>query len=163
MFCSPGRDAPGPKRKSVYPAPIIICLVILAGACKSEDKLDPSIENLGRATGPVAPEAPKAPPSALPPVHDRNGTMPPAGESNAPPVIIKGEVLETFDVTRYTYIRLQSDAGEELWAAVLKTPLEVGQPVEIVQSVVMKNFESKTLKRTFPSIIFGMLKDKKAP
>ena len=38
-----------------------------------------------------------------------------------------------------------------------ETPIKVGQPVEVVQSLVMKNFESKTLKRTFPSIVFGVL------
>ena len=145
---------------------IFTSFLIPMAACNGEASIDPSVEQLGRASGPVS-EKPSGPvtrkpqtaqpstPRAMPPLHEPSGMMPPA-KGSAPAVVIKGEVLETIDVTRYTYIRLQHN-GEELWAAVPKTPLEVGKPVEIVQSVVMKDFESKTLKRTFPSIVFGVL------
>ncbi len=145
---------------------LILCLVAMTHACKGEETLAPSVEHLGRATGPVA-QSPQTPPAAtppaMPPVHDRPGMMPPDNAGTEPAVRIKGEALETIDVTRYTYIRLRNEAGAEVWAAVPKTSLEEGEPVEIIQSLVMKDFESKTLNRTFPSIIFGVLSPAETP
>lgn len=70
--------------------------------------------------------------------------------------VVKGEVLEVQDVENYTYLRLQTKDGET-WAAVRKTALKKGDKVTIENVTVMSNFESKTLKRTFPTILFGAL------
>lgn len=69
---------------------------------------------------------------------------------------VKGEVLEIKDVDSYTYLRLKTKDGET-WAAVNKTPVKKGAEVTIENVMVMKNFESKSLKRTFPTILFGTL------
>jgi len=70
--------------------------------------------------------------------------------------IVKGQVLETMDVESYTYLRLKTKDGET-WAAVNKTPVKKGAEVTIENVMVMNNFESKSLKRTFPTILFGTL------
>lgn len=69
---------------------------------------------------------------------------------------LTGTVLETLDAESYTYIRLDTAAGEK-WAAVSKTKLANGAKARVYGSVEMKNFESNALKRTFPSILFGSL------
>jgi len=69
---------------------------------------------------------------------------------------VKGQVLETMDVESYTYLRLKTKDGET-WAAVNKSPVKKGAEVTIENAMVMNNFESKTLKRTFPTIFFGTL------
>ena len=69
---------------------------------------------------------------------------------------IKGEVLETMDSGGFTYMRLKSKDGE-LWTAVRATPVKVGTQVTVENGMTMKNFESKTLKRTFASIVLGDL------
>ena len=69
---------------------------------------------------------------------------------------VKGEVLETMDSGGFTYMRLKSKDGE-LWTAVRVTPVKVGTQVTIENGMAMKNFESKTLKRTFASIVLGDL------
>src|SRR5664280_2954462 len=69
---------------------------------------------------------------------------------------VKGQVLETMDVESYTYLRLKTKDGET-WAAVGKTPVKKGAEVTIENTVVMKNFESKSLKKTFDSIVFGTI------
>ena len=71
-------------------------------------------------------------------------------------LVVSGEVLEVKDVEIYTYLRLKTKDGE-MWAAVSKAPVKVGAKVTIENSMVMKNFESKSLKKTFPTIIFGTL------
>ena len=69
---------------------------------------------------------------------------------------VTGEVLEVKEVEAYTYLRLKTSAGET-WAAVSKTPLKIGAKVTLNNVTTMENFESKTLKKTFPSILFGTL------
>ena len=76
----------------------------------------------------------------------------------APPVAaaVKGTVLEVIDVQSFTYLRLKTKDGET-WAAVNKAPIAKGAAVTIDNVTVMTDFESKTLKRTFPKILFGKL------
>lgn len=69
---------------------------------------------------------------------------------------VQGEVLETKDVDAYTYLRLKTKEGE-IWAAVNKSELKKGAQVTISDAMVMTNFESKTLKKTFDRIVFGNL------
>ena len=68
--------------------------------------------------------------------------------------VVKGEVLEVQEVDSYTYLRLKTKDGET-WAAVTKTPVKKGAEVTIENAMVMDNFESKSLKKTFSKIIFG--------
>jgi hypothetical protein len=79
-----------------------------------------------------------------------------AGDVVAPATIIKGQVLEVTDVESYTYLRLKTRDGE-IWAAVGKAPIKKGAKVTIENAMVMNNFESKSLKRTFKTIVFGNL------
>lgn len=69
---------------------------------------------------------------------------------------IKGEVLEVMDVDAFTYLRLRTKDGET-WAAVAKSPVKKGAEVTIENGIVMNNFESKSLKKSFDRIVFGNL------
>lgn len=71
---------------------------------------------------------------------------------------LKGEVLETQDVEGYTYLRLKTAQGEA-WAAVPTTAVKKGAQVTIANPMTMRNFESKTLKKTFDQIVFGQLEE----
>jgi hypothetical protein len=77
---------------------------------------------------------------------------------SAPPATaaVKGEVLEVKDVDAYTYLRLKTKDGE-VWAAVNKTPVRKGAEVTVENATVMNNFASKSLNRTFDTIVFGNL------
>ncbi len=75
----------------------------------------------------------------------------------AVPDAIHGKVLQTLDAGAYTYLHLKAASGD-VWAAVYKAPIKVGAEVSVNHVVLMKNFTSKTLKRTFPTIYLGMLK-----
>jgi hypothetical protein len=73
------------------------------------------------------------------------------------PASVTGEVLEVKDVDSYTYLRLKTKDGQT-WAAVLTAPVKPGVTVTIDNVMRMSNFESKALKKTFPSILFGNLR-----
>ncbi|MBI5890679.1 MAG: nucleotide-binding protein [Nitrosomonadales bacterium] len=80
----------------------------------------------------------------------------PAAAPAAPEVSVTGKVLEARNVDSYTYLRLNTQSGE-LWAAVMKTSVRKGSDVTVENGVVMSNFASKAMKRTFPTIVFGTL------
>jgi len=79
-----------------------------------------------------------------------------AAEPHAAAAPLKGEVVETMDAGPYTYLRLKTTEGE-IWAAVNKAEVKKGASVTILDPMMMTQFESKTLNRTFDKIIFGSL------
>lgn len=79
-----------------------------------------------------------------------------AGAVENAAVSVKGEVLEVRDVESYTYLRLKTEEGET-WAAVAKARVRKGSQITLENVMVMENFESKTLKKTFKTILFGSL------
>jgi len=96
-------------------------------------------------------------------------TMPlghPSLSGNAPPhapaemqqaasgTVLSGKVVETMDAGGYTYVCLDKE-GKKTWAAVPTTKIKVGDEIELAPGPEMKQFSSKTLNRTFESIIFS--------
>lgn len=73
----------------------------------------------------------------------------PAGQQQ-----VKGTVLEKLDAAGYSYLRINTGKVEE-WAAVPQANVAKDATVTIDVQARMQNFESKSLKRTWPVIIFG--------
>lgn len=65
----------------------------------------------------------------------------------------QGKVLEVIDTSMYTYLQVDSAKGP-VWIAASKTSLAKGDTVGYGAGSVMTNFHSKSLNRTFDSIIF---------
>lgn len=79
--------------------------------------------------------------------------------SEAPQVVaeatgISGAVTETMDASGYTYVSVNT-GSEEIWVAGPKTQVKVGDEVFIPEGSPINNFESKTLGRTFETILFA--------
>ena len=76
-----------------------------------------------------------------------------------PPLItLEGEVLEARDVSIYTYVHLKTGKGD-IWAAVGRSQLAKGDHVAIEKAMVLNDFKSPSLKKTFKTIYFGNLAD----
>ena len=71
----------------------------------------------------------------------------------AAPAGWSGEILETMNSGGYTYILLDT-GSQTLWAAAPETQVAVGQRVNVPRGMMMKDFPSSTLDRTFPEIWF---------
>jgi hypothetical protein len=69
---------------------------------------------------------------------------------------LSGKVLERIAAAPYCYLRLQTARGE-VWVAVPEAQIEKGVEVTIANPMLMSNFESKTLNRTFAEVYFGTL------
>ncbi len=67
---------------------------------------------------------------------------------------LSGKVVETMNSGGYTYVCLEN-SGKKTWVALPATAVKVGQQIACQPGGEMRNFTSKTLKRTFDSIIFS--------
>jgi hypothetical protein len=67
---------------------------------------------------------------------------------------LSGKVVETMDSGGYTYVNLKKN-GKSTWVAVPQMKVTVGQEMSFAPGMVMKDFTSKTLNRTFESIVFS--------
>ncbi len=65
-----------------------------------------------------------------------------------------GKVAETMNSGGYTYILLQTKT-KMFWVAIAETSVAVGQDVVLAPGMEMIDFHSKSLNRTFDSIIFS--------
>jgi hypothetical protein len=76
------------------------------------------------------------------------------GMATAPAAPVTGKVLETMDAAGYTYINVATETGDK-WIAVNQSAVVVGEEVTFMDGMVMQNFFSKSLDRTFPEIVFS--------
>ncbi|HEY3308925.1 MAG TPA: OB-fold nucleic acid binding domain-containing protein [Desulfuromonadaceae bacterium] len=83
------------------------------------------------------------------------GMMGGAAAAPASNETISGKVLQTMNSGGYSYVNLQKNSGDKIWIAVPEAPIKSGAQMSFQSGMEMKNFESKSLKRTFDSIIFS--------
>ena len=62
-------------------------------------------------------------------------------------------VIEVIQTTNYTYLRVEEE-GNEFWIAVESREAKSGDVLYYTRSAEMKNFASRELGRTFPSVFF---------
>ena len=96
---------------------------------------------------------------AKPPLHNEPTAVAATTVSNAAAPSepgLSGKVAEKIDASEYSYLRIESPAGE-IWAAVPKSKVEIGAQVKVLGASWMENFTSATLSRTWPRIAFGTL------
>lgn len=80
--------------------------------------------------------------------------MPPAAMTpHEVPLTQQATVLSIISVPSYTYIEA-TQGKKTIWLAAASMAVKKGDVVRFDDGMVMDNFYSKTLKRTFPSIIF---------
>ena len=65
----------------------------------------------------------------------------------------QGKVLDVMDASIYTYIQVSSDKTS-VWLAASKTTVAKGDTIRYPSGAAMTNFYSKSLNRTFDTIIF---------
>lgn len=80
-------------------------------------------------------------------------SAPPATRTVTPAARV-GKVVTLLNGSGYSYLELEA-GGERFWVAATNVKAPVGSSVEYDQSVVMENFTSKFLNRTFDRIIFA--------
>lgn len=69
-------------------------------------------------------------------------------------VFCKGEVTESMNSNGYTYVLVKTDFSKYVWVAVPETTIKKGDQVVVPHGSIMEDFFSKTLNKTFKSILF---------
>ncbi len=69
------------------------------------------------------------------------------------PLPQKAKVLSSIDAAQYTYIEVTQNK-KTLWLAGTTVKVKKGDVIRFDDGMVMKDFHSKTLNRTFPAITF---------
>jgi len=67
---------------------------------------------------------------------------------------VSGKVVETMDSGGYTYALVDKD-GVMTWVALPKSRIAVGNEITCQPGMVMNNFSSSSLNRTFKHIVFS--------
>jgi len=67
---------------------------------------------------------------------------------------VSGQVVETIDSGGYTYARVSKD-GSMSWVALPKSKIKVGNEITCQPGMVMNNFSSASLRRSFKQIVFS--------
>ena len=65
----------------------------------------------------------------------------------------KGKVLSSIDASIYTYVEV-SENGKTIWIAAPTVAVKKGDMISFSDGATMSNFFSKSLNRTFESVIF---------
>lgn len=65
-----------------------------------------------------------------------------------------GTVVETMNSAGYTYMLVAEGIGQS-WVAIPETEVTAGSVVHFYEGMVMENFTSSSLQRTFPAILFS--------
>ncbi|HEY3307004.1 MAG TPA: hypothetical protein VGJ93_00985 [Desulfuromonadaceae bacterium] len=97
---------------------------------------------------------PKTPGSQTPGTASGMAAMLGSGGGEAMGGTLTGKVLETINSGGYTYISLEKE-GKKTWVAIPSMKVAVGEELELQQGAPMTNFTSKSLNRTFDSVIFS--------
>lgn len=119
--------------------PVIVLIMTLAAACNQDTKKSSESEN------------------ALENVMNKldaaeNGTSSDPGMP-AQGMTKQAAVLEAVDAGTYTYVKLKAK-DKEFWAAITARPVEIGKTYAYTVGLMMKDFESKQLGKTFDSVMF---------
>ena len=65
-----------------------------------------------------------------------------------------GKILQIQKVMGYTYLKVDQN-GTQKWVTIVNVPVHVGDTIGYDDRLVMKNFKSKALGKTFDEIIFS--------
>ncbi len=81
-------------------------------------------------------------------------TMPQQSAAQVTTTPHTGTVLETMDAAGYTYAKVNED-GNVYWIAGPKTAIAAGDTISFTEQMVMQDFTSKTLNKTFDYLVFA--------
>lgn len=104
---------------------------------------------VGTAIAEAQPNAVAVEPSVVLPV----GHVPITAVPASIPLTRKGKVLEVLDSPAYTYLQVTGDKAP-VWLAAYKINITKGAIVNYSDGAAMSNFHSKSLNRTFDTIVF---------
>jgi len=130
------------KRFPLLSALIIICVITAFAGCKNTESTKSGESSKSRESF-QSPQSLQATQDKIP---------------------LAGKIVETMDSGNYTFVNIEHN-GRTTWVATPRMNVMIGQDISLKPGMTMTNFESKTLNRTFATIIFssGVIDDYTGP
>lgn len=116
-----------------------LCLCLLLPACNNQQEETTTSKSTEKATPAATTDTQKP---AAPMIVQAQGKT------------ISGKVLETMDAGGYTYLLVDTGKGQQ-WVAIPAAKIKTGDDVSYYDGMVMDKFVSKSLNRTFDTIVFS--------
>ncbi len=70
--------------------------------------------------------------------------------------VLAGTVIKRVDAAPYSYLRVETDGGTEVWAAVpIGSVVGKGEKVSIRHGAALRNFRANRLEATLDLVVFG--------
>lgn len=85
---------------------------------------------------------------------DTKSAAAPAAQQAQAGVANAGKVLQTVNGGGYTYAEVEMPGGGKVWVAGAQIEIKPGAEISWGNAMVMQNFTSKTLNRTFEQVLF---------
>lgn len=85
------------------------------------------------------------------------GSMPPNHPAAVPANVNltnSGKIVEILDSPQYSFLKVADAKGKTVWLAGYKGNFTKGATVKYSDGMTMNNFEAKSVKKTFDTIIF---------
>ena len=130
---------------------LALAIAIGLAACSKNEPPAPGTAAAPAPGAPVAPAAPAAPPAITAATPGAPGTTAGAAPQAARNT---GKVLQAQHGGGYTYAEVETGAGQKVWIAGSQIDVKPGTEVQWGDFAVMRNFNAKSLNRTFPEILF---------
>jgi hypothetical protein len=89
----------------------------------------------------------------VPPAGTPASEQRPASDAAPAGAVFTGNIAETMNAGGYTYARLQNGSSEA-WIAAPEFDAKQGEQISAALDMPMRDFQSKTLNRTFPLLYF---------
>lgn len=149
MSQQPSRKKPSGLGTKAPLIGLIISCISVAGYALFIEEDEAKASKQANAEPVIAPEVISPPPTTAPRDNASKGER------------FTGNIKEVISVSSYSYLRMATASGDK-WVAVLKEDFTPGQTIDFAVNLVMRNFASKELNRTFDLIYFGQRQGKRS-
>ena len=131
----------------------VLCLCLLLPACDNQKEntttgatAEKTIPATSTDTRKTAEQAAETPQPAV--------TTPVPADTEPQANVISGKVLETMNSGGYTYMKVDTGKAQQ-WVAVPESEVKTGDEISYHDGMVMSNFTSKSLNKTFDAVVFS--------
>lgn len=137
---------------------ILASIMLIAWGSGQAEVVDGLGKNFGSSSGQSSTSGAPMPPNH-PPMGNSNmgsmmnpGTKPAMMQPEGP--VSQGKVLDVTTGAGYSYLQVEA-AGKTFWIAGTQVTAKKGDVISYIENVIMENFHSKTLNKTFDRIVFA--------
>ncbi len=128
--------------------------VLLSGCGDKPKESNAAVETVQKETAPAAAQNQEVQNLYGTSAQPSNAMHAPEGADTQLNAMHVATALETMDAAGYTYVKVEEE-GKVYWIAGPQTPVQVGSSISYIEQMIMTDFTSKSMNRTFDYLMFA--------